>query len=102
MKKALLMGALFIASTLAQTASAENEQTRNATAAEIRQHLGIDSKSTAMRNGYIYKQGGKTGYKFSNGRICILFPNNSTDCVDVKTNGKDFHAIDRKGGRTPL
>ncbi|OWV76525.1 hypothetical protein ATY76_00780 [Rhizobium sp. R339] len=80
-------------------AVAQTANMRAASEAEIRQHLPGTSELKEAKNGYEYREGSKNGYKISNGQVCVRFPDKSTDCVSVKTDGKKFQMIDRKGGR---
>lgn len=90
----------FLAIMLPGMAFAETASMRAATEAEIRQHLPGSSELKEGKNGYEYRDGNKNGYKINTGQVCVLFPNKSTDCVNVKTDGKTFQMIDKKGGRT--
>ncbi|MBX4866446.1 MULTISPECIES: hypothetical protein [Rhizobium] len=88
----------FLAIVLPAIAFAQNM--RAASEAEIRQHLPGTSELKESSNGYEYREGNENGYKIGNGQVCVRFPDKSTDCVSVKTDGKNFQMIDRKGGRT--
>ena len=81
-------------------AFAEAGKMRTASEAEIREHLPGTSELKESSNGYEYRQGNSNGYKITNGQVCVLFPSKKTDCVNVKTDGKTFQMIDKKGGRT--
>ena len=85
---------------LPATAFAQTADMRAASETEIRQHLPGTSELKESSNGYEYREGSRNGYKIGNGQVCVLFPNKSTDCINVKTDGKTFQMIDRKGGRT--
>jgi len=90
----------FLSLMLPAMAFAETASMRTASEAEIRSHLPGTAELKEGKNGYEYREGNKNGYKISNGQVCVLFPNKSTDCISVKTDGKKFQMIDRKGGRT--
>ncbi|MBB4290948.1 hypothetical protein GGE16_003007 [Rhizobium leguminosarum] len=81
-------------------AFAETAKMRTASEAEIREHLPGTSELKESSNGYEYRKGNANGYKITNGQVCVRFPNKSTDCVNVKTDGEKFQMIDKKGGRT--
>ena len=90
----------FLAITLPGMAFAETASMRAATESEIREHLPGSSELKEGKNGYEYRKGNANGYKINTGKVCVLFPNKSTNCVNVKTDGKTFQMIDKKGGRT--
>ena len=90
----------FLAIMLPGMAFAETASMRAATESEIREHLPGSSELKEGKNGYEYRKGNANGYKINTGKVCVLFPNKSTDCVNVKTDGKTFQMIDKKGGRT--
>ncbi|ANK86883.1 MULTISPECIES: hypothetical protein [Rhizobium] len=90
----------FLSILLPAIAFAQTANMRAASEAEIRQHLPGTSELKESSNGYEYREGSKNGYKINNGEVCVRFPDKSTDCVNVKTDGKNFQMIDRKGGRT--
>ena len=90
----------FLAIMLPGMAFAETASMRAATESEIREHLPGSSDLKEGKNGYEYRKGNANGYKINTGKVCVLFPNKSTDCVNVKTDGKTFQMIDKKGGRT--
>jgi len=81
-------------------AFAETGKMRTASEAEIREHLPGTSELKESSNGYEYRPGNANGYKITNGQVCVRFPNKSTDCVNIKTDGEKFQMIDKKGGRT--
>ncbi|ARQ59540.1 hypothetical protein Kim5_CH03518 [Rhizobium sp. Kim5] len=90
----------FLSLMLPVMAFAQTANMRVASEAEIRQHLPGTAELKESSNGYEYREGNENGYKIENGQLCVLFPNKSKDCVSVKTDGKTFQMIDRKGGRT--
>ncbi|MDC7741150.1 MULTISPECIES: hypothetical protein [Rhizobium] len=90
----------FLAIVLPGMTFAETASMRTASEAEIREHLPGTSELKEGKNGYEYRKGNANGYKITNGQVCVLFPNKSTDCMNVKTDGKKFQMIDKKGGRT--
>ncbi|MHC2360231.1 hypothetical protein ACVIOG_002372 [Rhizobium leguminosarum] len=90
----------FFAIMVPGMAFAETASMRTASESEIRQHLPGTSELKEGKNGYEYRDGNKNGYKITNGQVCVLFPSKKTDCVNVKTDGKMFQMIDKKGGRT--
>lgn len=90
----------FLAIMVPGMALAETASMRTANESEIRQHLPGTSELKEGKNGYEYRDGNKNGYKITNGQVCVLFPSKKTDCVNVKTDGKTFQMIDKKGGRT--
>ncbi|RUM23121.1 hypothetical protein EFQ99_24140 [Rhizobium vallis] len=90
----------FLSIMLPVMAFAGNPSMRAASESEIRNHLPGSTELKEGKNGYEYREGNKNGYKIDNGQVCVLFPDKSTDCVSVKTDGKNFQMIDKKGGRT--
>ncbi|MBB4214685.1 hypothetical protein FHT79_001840 [Rhizobium sp. BK212] len=90
----------FLSVMLPGMAFAETGKMRTASEAEIRLHLPGTSELKESSNGYEYRKGNANGYKITNGQVCVRFPNKSTDCVSVKTDGEKFQMIDKKGGRT--
>ena len=93
----------FFAAIAATASSAEDlVKFRAASEAEIRQNLKGAGELQEGRDGYQYRTGKPTGYKISNGRICVREPGRQVDCVDVLFNGKELVMVDRRGKREVL
>lgn len=96
----LPLAAALAGATLAAMPALAKEigKVRPATEAEIRQTLTKSSELKDGANGFQYRVGSKTGYKISDGQICVL-QRGKTDCVSVLSDGKRLETIDRRGNR---
>ncbi|MFB9951059.1 hypothetical protein ACFFP0_19605 [Rhizobium puerariae] len=95
--------AFLFAAAVATASSAEDAvKIRPASEAEIRQNLKGAGELTDGKDGYQYRKGKSTGYKISDGRICVRKPRTQVDCVDVLFNGKELEIVDRRGNRETL
>ena len=95
--------ALFLLAAASSTASAgDTAKLRPATENEIRQNLPGATDLKDSSNGYQYRSGSSTGYKISDGKICVAKPGQSADCLDVLFDGKHLESIDRRGNRDVL
>lgn len=74
------------------------DKSRMATESEIRQHLRQAGSLENGADGYQYIEGQSTGYKISDGKICVK-KRNTIDCADVLFDGNRIELIDRKGNR---
>jgi hypothetical protein len=102
MSKTILL-AMSLTLLAMSSALADNGRMRVASEPEIRERLNERSKKTTKaRNGYTYQSGKSVGYKLSNGKLCLLYPNGQKNCVDVETDGKRFQLVDRNGDRADL
>jgi len=75
---------------------------RPATKAEIEKHLGPNATGKTNSNGFTYKPGSTKGYKVSNGQICIRYPDNSTHCAQITTDGAAFRMSTPGGSSAPF
>ncbi len=100
----LLFTVVFIVAGWVATANAADRPAmRPATKAEIWSHLSPEPRQmTTKNNGFAYRAGNSSGYKISNGQICVRFRTGRIDCADVKTDGKKFLMITKDGTRSPF
>lgn len=87
---------------IVSVAHAETKRFRPATEAQIMKHLKGAKDLKRGSDGFMYRSNGSTGYKISNGQICVKSKRSSVDCVQVKTDGTRFQMIDRRGTRENL
>ncbi|QCJ00822.1 hypothetical protein [Agrobacterium larrymoorei] len=79
-------------------AAQSSDKLRTATETEIRQHLQRAGSLKDGTDGYQYLEGSSTGYKITDGKICVR-KRNSVDCADVLFDGTRLELIDRNGNR---
>lgn len=75
---------------------------RPATEAEIRRELPGSKSLSITRNGFLYEPGGKVGYRFSKGELCVRNGRGKVDCVRVDYNGEALRMTDRYGNRDTM
>lgn len=75
---------------------------RPATKAEIEKHLGPNAAGKTSGDGFTYKPGSTKGYKVGNGQICIRYPDSSTHCAAITTDGSSFRMSTPGGSSAPF
>ena len=93
----ILVLALSPASVLAEGVA----KLRPATENEIRQTLAGSAGLKDGKNGYQYKAGSSTGYRITDGKVCVR-KRSQTSCVTVYSDGKRLEMIDSRGNREYL
>lgn len=89
---------LLVAVASPASAAQSSNKLRTATETEIRQHLQRAGNLKDGTDGYQYIEGSSTGYKITDGKICVR-KRNAVDCADVLFDGTRLELIDRNGNR---